>query len=172
MTKQLEIEKKYLVKFPKSWSDLSELFEDLVDIKRISQAYLKIDSEKESPRVRKTVEGLTGETKVVYHLNQKKPVSTGVHEEKEVEITKNEYEKYLKKKLPDKFVLEKTRFVFKYEDQIFELDLFKGPLKGLAILEIELKNKNQKVKLPKFLPVIKEVTDEKKYSNFELSNKK
>lgn len=170
--KQLEIERKFLIKFPTSWSVLAELFDDLVDVKRISQTYLKPEGDKPSGRVRKTVEGLTGDTDTVYHYNIKKFVEDGINEESEHEIDKSKYEKYLKAPHPDKVTLDKTRFVFKYNDQLFELDVFKGPLKGIAILEIELKNKDDKVELPPFLKVIKEVTDDKKWNNFELASKK
>lgn len=172
MTEQLEIERKFLVKFPTSWSRLAELFDGLVDVKRISQTYLKAKRGQPSARVRKTIEGLTGETNTVYHYNQKKPVEAGVHQESEHEITKKQYQNYLKEPLPDKFTVEKTRFVFNFEDQIFELDVFKGPLKGLAILEIELKKKGQRVKLPPFLDIKKEVTTDKRYNNFNLASKK
>lgn len=172
MGTQLEIERKFLVKFPISWSDLADLFNGLEDIKRISQTYLKPEEGEPSARVRKTIEGLTGETDTVYHYNQKHFVQAGVHEETEHEINKSQYEKYLKKAHPDKQSVEKTRFVFKYHDQTFELDVFKGPLKGLVILEIELKKKNQPIELPPFLKVVKEVTNEKKYTNFSLAEKK
>ncbi len=172
MSTKLEVERKFLVKFPSSWSTLAELFDDLVDVKRISQTYLKPEGKDPSVRVRKTVEGLTGDTDTVYHFNQKKFVQHGVHEETEHEISKDKYEKYLKTAHPDKVPVEKTRFVFKYNDQIFELDVFKGPLKGLAILEIELKDKDQKVELPPFLSIIEEVTDDKRFNNFSLADKK
>jgi len=172
MGTKLEIERKFLVKFPTSWSALSQMFEDLVDVKRISQTYLKPEGKEQAGRVRKTVKGLTGDTDTVYHFNQKKPVDTGVHEETEREISKSEYEKYLRNSNPDKAPIEKTRFVFKYNDQVFELDVFKGPLKGLAILEIELEDKNDTVELPDFLPIIKEVTGDKKYTNFALADKR
>jgi Uncharacterized protein conserved in bacteria len=171
MAKKLEIERKFLVKFPTSWSALSEMFDDLVDVKRISQTYLIPEKDEPSARVRKTVEGLTGDTSTVYHFNQKKPVDSGVHEELEKEITKSQYEKALKKSHPDKVAIDKTRFVFKYNDQIFELDVFKGHLKGLAILEIELDDKNDTVELPPFLKVIKEVTKDKRFTNFALAEK-
>jgi len=172
MATKLEIERKFLVKFPTSWSVLSEMFDNLVDVKRISQTYLTPEEDEPAARVRKTVEGLTGDTETVYHFNQKKPVDTGVHEETEREITRAQYEKLLKKSNPDKVPVEKTRFVFKYNDQVFELDVFKGPLKGLAILEIELEDKNDTVELPPFLKVVKEVTKDKKFTNFSLADKK
>jgi CYTH domain-containing protein len=171
MSVHLEIEKKFLVNFPKSWLALSELFDNLVDIKRIFQTYLKPKGDEPSARVRKSISGLVGETEIVYHYNQKKPVETGTHEETEREISEKKYNEYLKEPYPGKGPVEKTRFVFKYHDQLFELDVFKGPLKGLAIMEIELDDKNQTVELPPFLEVVKEVTEDKNFNNFNLSNK-
>ena len=172
MSKKLEIEKKYLVKFPKSWSDLSKMFDGLVDVKRISQTYMLPEKNEQAGRVRKTVEGLSGDTDTVYHYNRKKPVSTGVHEELEKEISKSEYLRFLKKSDPDKVEVEKTRFLFKFKNQVFELDVFKKALSGLDILEIELKNKNDKVTLPDYLTIIKEVTADDKFSNYNLADKK
>lgn len=171
MAKKLEIERKFLVKFPASWEALSEMFDDLVDVKRISQTYLSAEGDEPAARVRKTVEGLTGDTNTVFHYNKKKHVSKSVHEEKEHEITKAEYLKYLKDGDPKKVEVQKTRFLFKYNDQVFELDVFKGPLSGLAILEIELKDKNQTVEFPPFLKMIKEVTEDKRYNNYSLADK-
>lgn len=172
MSTKLEKERKYLVKFPTSWSVLSELFDELVEVKRISQTYLKAEPGKQAARVRKTIEGLAGDKEVIYHFNRKKPVDTGVHEEEEYEITKSQYEKHLKNPHSDKVPVEKTRFVFKYNDQVFELDVFKGRLKGLAILEIELDNMDDTVELPPFLSIVKEVTTDKKFTNFALADKK
>jgi CYTH domain-containing protein len=172
MSKKLEKERKFLVKFPTSWSVLSDIFDELIDIKRISQTYLKPEEDEQAARVRKTTEGLTGDTDTVYHFNRKKPVETGVHEEEEREITKSQYEKYLKQADPKKVAVEKTRFVFKYNDQTFELDVFKGPLKGLAIMEIELEDMDDEVELPPFLKIVKEVTEDKRFTNFSLADKK
>lgn len=171
MGTQLEIERKFLVKFPKSWSALAAIFDDLVEVRRINQTYLKPEDGEPSARVRKTIKGMTGDTETEYHYNQKEPVETGVHKEKEHHISEAQYNKYLKKAHPDKVTVEKTRFVFKYNDQVFELDVFKGPLKGLAILEIELKHKDQPVELPPFLEVRKEVTKDKRFTNFSLADK-
>ena len=172
MPTKLEKERKFLIKLPSSWSSIAELFEYLVDVKRITQTYLVAEKGEQAARVRKTVEGPTGNTTTVFHYNQKKPVETGVHEEKEHEISEKEYEKALKKANPEKCAVEKTRFVFDYHDQTFELDLFKGHLKGLAIMEIELDDMDDTVELPPFLKVVKEVTKDKKFTNFALADKK
>jgi CYTH domain-containing protein len=171
MPTKKEIERRFLVKFPDSWEKLSELFEDLIDIKRINQTYLKPKGDEPAPRVRKTIEGLSDDTKVVYDFNQKTPLETGTHKELEREITEKEYNKYLDEPYPGKGSIEKTRFVFRYHDQTFELDVFKGKLKGLAILELELEDIDETVELPPFLEVIKEVTKDKSFNNFSLADK-
>ena len=165
-----EAERKYIVEVPSSWSKLSEMFDGMMDILKIEQTYLEPEGDEPSPRVRKTVHGLNGED-VEYHFNQKKPVKPGVHEEKEYEITKAQYEKHLKDARKDKSEVQKTRFVFKYNDQVFELDIFKKHLSGLAILEIELSSISDKVELPPFLKVIKDVTTDKKFNNYNLATK-
>ena len=172
MGTKLEIERKFLVKFPTSWSELADLFDHIVDVKRINQTYLVPEKGEQAARLRKTVEGLSGDTEVIFHYNRKKPTgSTGVHEETEHEISSEEYKKELKKADPKKHEVEKTRFVFKWNDQVFELDLFKGKLQGLAILEIELKDKDDTVELPHFLKILKEVTKDKRFSNYTLADK-
>src|ERR1022692_3939001 len=134
MTIALEKERKFIVKMPTSWAGLSELFDNLIDIKRISQTYLKPKDDDPCARVRKTISGLTGDEETTFDFNQKWPLETGVHKEKEHSITKTQYEKYLKSYHPKKVEVQKTRYVFDYNDQTFELDVFKGKLKGLAIL--------------------------------------
>jgi CYTH domain-containing protein len=171
MSVKIESERKFLVKFPDSWEKLSDLFDNLVDIKRIEQSYLVPKGDEPAERIRKTKEGLSGETSVIYHYNKKKPLETGVHEEEEYEITKKHYEKLLEKSDPKKSEVCKTRFNFMFDKNLFELDIFKGALKGLAILEVELKDIKQKVNLPPFLKIIKEVTSEKNFNNFSLANR-
>ena len=173
MTTKLEIERKFLVKFPSSWSALAAMFDGIVDVKRISQTYLTPKGDEPAARIRKTVEGLRGDTHTVFHFNQKKPTGdTGTHEETEHEISQKEYEKSLQKANPNKCAVEKIRFVFNYHDQVFELDVFRGHLKGLAIMEIELEDKDETVELPPFIKVIKEVTKDKRFNNFSLADKK
>lgn len=169
---KLEQERKFLVQFPESWDSLSKMFNDLVDVKRIEQMYLTAEPNKMAGRVRKTVEGLTGDTSTVYHYNIKNPVKSGVNEETEREISKSEYNNYLKQSDPNKILICKTRFVFKFKNQVFELDIFKEPFKDLAILEIELNDINDDVILPDYLDIIEEVTNKKEFNNFNLASKK
>ncbi len=168
--KKLEIEKKYLVKFP-SWEGVFEMLDSLQSIKRIEQVYLKPIKGDPAARIRKTVEGFKSK-KTYFDINQKKQIGTAVNKEKEEKISEKEYNKLLTHKDPNKKMVSKTRMVFKFKNQVFELDIFKDYLKGLLILEIELESEKQKVELPTFLKVVKEVTDEEKFNNFNLADKK
>src|ERR1700679_3608132 len=108
MPVEIERERRFLVKFPKSWEELSELFDNLIDIKRIEQTYLKPKGDEPAARVRKTIGGLLGKDKITYDFNQKKPVETGTHQEKEFEISEKKYHEYLKDPYPGKGQVEKT----------------------------------------------------------------
>ena len=65
--------------------------------------------------------------------------------------------------------IRKTRYCLTYESQYFEIDIY--PFwNDKAIVEIELSDENTQIAFPPFLKVIKEVTDDKNYSNFALAS--
>jgi len=165
---KLEIERKWIVK-NLDITSLFEMFDNLDSIQRIEQDYLVQDKDKISPRIRKVVEGINNK-KTYYNYNKKHPVESGVNKETEYEISEKEFHKLKKTSDPSKNTVHKTRLSFKYDKQLFELDIFHGNLTGLIILELEMSDINDKVKLPEFLDIVKEVTDDKKYSNFNLAN--
>jgi len=65
--------------------------------------------------------------------------------------------------LCDKPILLKTRFLVPYGEHLWELDIFEGDNAGLEIAEVELKNINEKVKLPDWIG--QEVSDDPRYYN-------
>lgn len=73
--------------------------------------------------------------------------------------------------LPAKNKISKARHCFIWNNQYFELDVFKDNLSGLILLEIELLKKDQKIDLPSFINIDKEVTSDDRYSNFCLAKK-
>lgn len=168
--KKLEIERKFLVNFP-SWQGLFDLLDSLVSIKRIEQVYLRALKGDPASRIRKTIEGFKSK-RTYFDINQKKKVNSAKNKEIENKISEEEYNKLLSHKDPSKKIIKKTRLVFNYKGQKFELDIFKDYLEGLKILELELKDENQKIELPPFLKVVREITDEEEMNNFNLSDKK
>lgn len=69
----------------------------------------------------------------------------------------------------DNKVLKKTRFIYYHCNKKWEIDVFKGKNHGLILGEIELSSENEEFEIPSF--IVKEVTNDKKYSNHILASK-
>ena len=88
--------------------------------------------------------------------------------ETECRISKNEYIELMLSADTTKRQIRKTRYCLMYENQYFEIDIY--PFwEDKAILEIELNREDQKILFPKCLKIIKEITEDKKYSNYSLA---
>lgn len=165
MPKILEIERKFLL------SEHFSIQRIPVPYQRISieQAYLK----KEEVRSRQRIRCRGQNDAYVYYLTEKTPSaeSNFVQEEKEKRISSNEYYKLLEQRDPKRAIIKKERICFLWKNQYFELDLFTEPdwIRGLMILEIELTEENDKIKIPEWLGRVREVTNEPNYKNSELA---
>lgn len=78
------------------------------------------------------------------------------------QISKEEYYQY---QIPTKTPIRKTRYCFEYENQYFRLDIFEN---CFQMLEVETLTPDQQIKIPPFITVEKEVTDDKHYRNGSL----
>ena len=159
----LEIERKILIKQP----DIKEISKYVkLSMTQIVQTYLCDDGSGIERRIR--MRGLPGDYTFFY--TEKKPVSPGVRVETERKISEKEYFNYLFQSDCEKRQIKKTRFCFIYENLYYELDIY--PFwKDLAILEIELSSEASKFVVPDFLTIVKEVTDNPQYSNYNLASK-
>ena len=157
---QLEIEKRYLV----TNDNIKKILRnDFIDFKseELEQFYLVATIEK-TLRYRK--EGN-------HYIKKSKKGSGLVREELEEEVSKSEYK--AAKKEVNGGIIKKTRYSYTINQNHFELDIFKGKLKGLRILEVEFKDIEEanSFKMPDILQplIIKEITNETIYSNGALS---
>ncbi len=158
MGKNYEIERKFLVEFP----DVS-----LLDVKRriaIVQTYLKSGSNGSQRRVRYVDEN--GSVKYTY--TEKIFLTPVTREENESEISGEMYQQLLKEHRGDCPPVEKVRYCFDYEGQLFEMDKYPFSDK-LAIMELELSSPEQAIDFPDKVRVIKEVSDDPRYSNAALA---
>lgn len=114
------------------------------------------------------IDNLRTETK--YYLTKKTTISHGVNLEDEVEITGKDFLFGVDKSTKSIF---KTRYIHDYNGLKLEIDAFHFDDKGssLYIMEVELKEINQIVIVPEFIQncIIKEITGEKEYSNYNLA---
>ncbi len=153
-----EIERKYLIRMPDP-----EWLAREAEATEIRQTYL-LTAPDCTERVRKR--GRAGS--YVYTHTIKRKLSDLRRIEDETEIGEKEYEELLRRADPARRPVEKVRWCFTYEGQFFELDVF--PFwKDRAYLEIELGDERQQVTLPPSLRVIREVTDDPRYTNSALA---
>lgn len=157
----LEIEKKFLIEYP----DFEKLKKYKPFKTEISQTYLI--SNFGSHRIRKR--GAYGV--FTFFETLKVRITENCCEETERIISESEYNELMKSADPNKNTINKHRYCFLYMGQYVELDVFEF-WNDRAILEIELKNIEQKVFLPKEIKVIEDVTDNPKYKNNYLASLK
>ncbi|MEK7641806.1 MAG: AAA family ATPase [Patescibacteria group bacterium] len=157
-----EREEKYLVD-----SSVSIVIPVRVSESIITQTYLVSSDPREEHRVRSRAdnEGTT------YYYTRKRYVAPGNRVEIERMITKEEHGALLAQKDPRSNTIMKRRVCFFWKDRYIEVDFFSEPHQhdGLVLMEIEHTGDTSQIELPPFLKVIRSVTDEKKYSNAELS---
>jgi len=157
-----EIERKYLIYYP----NIKEL-EMMPNCTKVDiiQTYLKSDKGSER-RIR--ARGIDGN--YIYFLTEKKKITNLKRIETERRLTQEEYFKLLMEADTNLHTIHKTRYCLSEENQYFEIDIYPEWDKQ-AIMEIELSSEDDKVQIPKFIEIIKEVTDDSAYKNVELAKK-
>ncbi len=158
----LEIERKFLLKRLPDFKNFPVPVEKIY----IEQMYL-VSPDHENVRIRRRSQNGSS----VYYKTTKNKISPRVRHETESAISAGDYLDLSALKDPETNVLEKFRYCFPYNNQYFELDWIYSP-ETHYLLEIELTEENDKIELPPFLEIDREVTEEKKYSNHEISKRK
>ena len=110
--------------------------------------------------------------KVVNVHNTKKRTAPGEQIETERQVENALYESLLQQADPYRQSISKLRQSVIWKGQYFELDTYRGPLDGLVILETKGIADAEDVNFPPFIRVIKEITGNKEYYNYNLALKK
>lgn len=155
-----EIERKFLIHYPKI--DLLEQNPNCQKVE-IIQTYLKSDTNDE---IRVRQRGQNGS--YTYTKTTKKTVSDIKRIEVEKRISESEYLNLLMEADTTKRQIRKTRYCLVHNNQYFEIDIY--PFwQDQAIMEIELNNENQIIDFPPNISIIKEVTQDDSYKNYNLA---
>ena len=109
--------------------------------------------------------------KVVNIHNTKKRTAPGEQIETERQVENALYESMLQQADPYRHPISKRRQSFIWKGQYFELDTYRGPLDGLVILETKGVADREDVNFPPFIRVVKEITGNKEYYNYNLALK-
>lgn len=156
----VETERRFLVKEVKSIPVQFQRF-------HVVQDYLVSNSENTERVRRRSQDGVHTYTHTVKH-----PRVNGQCIEEERKIDALEYDTLLARKDPARNTIDKHRTCFLHEGKYFELDEYNKPDHNLVILEVELDSIDDKVILPDFIEVEKEITnDDENYSNYSLAKK-
>lgn len=159
----LEIERKFLISKP---SDKEMIKFNIISKSYIEQIYLKAENNGISERIRKRV----FENKTQYTHTQKRKITNAKRVEIEKEITGEEFESLKKRKDEHLKTICKIRYVFKYNNQTFEMDFFDF-WDSVCFMEIELQDENDKIDFPPFVNLLCELTDDKKFTNHAIAKK-
>jgi len=161
-----EIERKFLLKkFPQN--SLVTLASKGLKIFDIEQFYFKVDGKKKRFRVKTN----DNDNKKTYYQTEKTMFGPGEFEEIEKVISEDEFFEVFNANKKKGSVITKDRFVVKMNGLDWEVDRYKNI--DLVILEVELDDIKQEIKIPKFLKelIVMEVTGVKEFSNHSLSLK-
>ena len=69
---------------------------------------------------------------------------------------------------PSLHTIRKTRYCLSYNSTYFEIDIYPS-WNNQAFVEVELQDINQVINFPDFIEVIREVTGEDTYSNYNIA---
>lgn len=87
-------------------------------------------------------------------------------------VNNNLYESLLKQADPYRTTINKKRKSFIWQGQHFELDTYAEPHEGLVILETKGNKCHEDINFPPFLNVIKDITGNQDYYNYNLALRK
>lgn len=156
----LEIERKFLIYYP----NIKEL-ESMPNCTKvdITQTYLKsVDDTERRVRAR----GINGD--YLYYLTEKRKISNLKRIELEKRLTQDEYLALLMESDNKLHTIHKTRYCLSENNQYFEIDIY-PEWDNQAIMEIELSSDEEEIKTPEFIKIIKDVTDDENYKNYEMA---
>lgn len=157
----LEIERKFLIYYP----NIKEL-ESMPNCTKvdITQTYLKsVDDTERRVRAR----GINGD--YLYYLTEKRKISNLKRIELEKRLTQDEYLALLMESDNKLHTIHKTRYCLSENNQYFEIDIY-PEWDNQAIMEIELSSDEEEIKTPEFIKIIKDVTDDENYKNYQMAN--
>lgn len=153
----MEIERKYMIAMPDA------AFLESLGYTEIVQTYL-LGEKGSTERVRKR--GREGA--YVYTHTIKYKISSMSRREEEREISEEEYNELLKRADPERNTIKKRRYCHEYDGELWEIDIF--PFwQDKAFAEIELRSETQAIDFPPEITVLRELTEDKRYTNAALA---
>ena len=157
----MEIERRYLIRFP----DLLWL-EDKPHCSKVDMIQTYLAAKPDGTEVRVRQRGQDGN--FICYKTEKRRISDMTNVEIDSRINIQEYVSLLAEADPSRRPVHKTRYCLTENNRYYEIDIY-PEWKKKAILEIELRSEDEEVVLPEGIRVIREVTGDRTYSNYEMA---
>ena len=159
----LEIERKYLIRMP----DVAALcaLPGCV-VSEIEQTYLPDPAPGATERIR--LRRFSDRTEYTHTVKIR--LSKVEAREDEETVDEGTYRSLLSRRDPALNTVIKTRYAFPLDGQVYEVDLYPFWTR-VAVLETELSDPARTAPIPPFLSVIREVTEDRAYSNRALARR-
>ncbi len=157
----VEIERKYIIRMP--GREMLLCMEEYTE-SEITQIYIESD-DRITHRVRSRVFG----DNIQYTETRKIRIDKMSAFEDERTISSEEFYGLAEKMKKNTRPVIKKRCTFIFESQLFEIDIY-PEWKNTAILETELKSREEKVNFPDFIEIIEDVTGDGRYSNASMAS--
>ena len=157
----IEIERKYIIKKP-----IEDKLAELSGYTKSEILQIYLDSEvgiTHRIRMRKR------DDCVIYTETVKRRIDRISAYEDEHEITEERFQQLSKLQRRGTKAVHKVRYTFTYHGKTFEIDEY-PKWRKTCIMEIELDSRDEKIDLPPYIEIIKEVTGNKSYSNASMSH--
>ena len=161
--------KKFLLIADKSNYDLTVPRNVKKEYFNIEETFLMLSSEEQIDNVVRKI----GKNDSFIYYHETKVMQNQERIVRKRQITAREYIELLEQKDRDKKVIKKLRQCFIYEQQYFMVDTFLN-VKGFpfSIMRIETTKEAQQIKIPPFVWVLREVTEEDVYETRQISDLK
>lgn len=151
------IEKKYLVNIP----DISYL-DNLGGCSKVKMTLTYLNGSSEQCDIKLLLRNEDGKKfyqKIIKGNNKKSTIT----------LTADEYIDELDNKMIDRNSITKYRYSFIYHSVYYKIDVFEE--KNYSILEVDLLGNHEEVHFPPFIKVIKDVSNDPNYKNYNISKK-
>lgn len=156
----LEIERKFLIVMPEE----EELKKYATRCIWMTQTYLLGTQEGASRRIRRSEEN----GRITYTSTEKTRIDMLQRIEIERELSEAEYLELQQQADPERRVIHKIRWCVPAGDLVAEIDVFEN-FTEYAYCEVELPSPEAEYELPSFLNVIREVTEDRRFTNAAIS---
>ena len=157
----VEIERKYIIAMP----DIDILScQPEYTRSEITQIYIK-SAPGETHRVRRRAYS----DRVCFYETQKMRLDHISSTEIEGEISPERFDELALGMIEGTKPVVKTRHTFLYVGHTFEIDVY-PEWRSTAIMETELRSREERAQMPEFIKILREVTGEKTYSNASMAS--